>query len=245
MDLEKLALWPENEGPYSSRRWGPHFWRFLHIYVALNPGGWNKDTRLCVVSLLRTLPCEVCRQHAVEYLAQNPIETSNASNEGSGRENSPSQWVLNLHNHVAANHSESKQMPWSFEKVQSAVICWLMLPGESLTMKKSRGDLPELDRVGASERLDAIEEMLLDISPPPPPLVLRQTKTRAYKQRPKLSFSLMYTLFKQHDVRTRELSNSKKQRLSEFRFMWKSMPHSWDQVWSERWPRLYTTCMYA
>jgi hypothetical protein len=234
MNIDSAFSWPVNEGPHDSRRWGPHFWRFLHLYTALGPRTWTPDSVACVTSLLKTLPCDVCTKHALAYLSQNPPvplkETHTAL--------SPSEWVLELHNHVAAKHAHSTTVAkWDVSHLSAAVVSWLQLP---------------TDYARVSDRLDVIEHILsrpVSKKPSRPTPSVQKTSqdmpgsikmsSELQVDATKVSRSLFYQVCCEHDTQLSQMSGKKASRITIFRAMWKCIianraSHDW-----KRWPCIF------
>lgn len=80
--------------------WGPVVWNFLHVLASQFKSTSDED-RQCWVNVIKSLPgvlpCKECREHFREYLAQNPVDISIASDAYT-----LSQWLWRAHEHVNA-----------------------------------------------------------------------------------------------------------------------------------------------
>nr|BBO54013.1 p14 homolog protein [Abalone asfa-like virus] len=76
--------------------WGPEWWRYLHLSIQLFPDQIPEKLQHRIVSWILTfcqsLPCGVCRAHAITYLTKNGINTKN--------KNELMTWAWRFHNHV-------------------------------------------------------------------------------------------------------------------------------------------------
>lgn len=69
---------------------GPGTWCVIHVLAIISEEDGDKQNYIKVIyRILHSLPCAVCRRHAVTYLDKNPIE-----------ENKEFEWSVNFHNSV-------------------------------------------------------------------------------------------------------------------------------------------------
>jgi hypothetical protein len=75
--------------------WGPSFWAVLHLASFGVPDDAplqkRRDAHAFFTSVGPMLPCDQCRRHYAEHLAQQPIGTQSVS-----------RWLVDLHNRVNA-----------------------------------------------------------------------------------------------------------------------------------------------
>ena len=76
--------------------WGPIYWDWLHNLAICYPQyPSDNDSHfyyLKIKNFIETLPCKICKTHAVQYILQNYIDLSSNKNF--------QYWVWNFHNHV-------------------------------------------------------------------------------------------------------------------------------------------------
>jgi hypothetical protein len=94
MDLEscKSYYFPihKNEHPsglLTKNVWGPYTWTVIH-YITKKFTNKEKVSSF-LLSLYKILPCEICRNHAQEYLAEHPVTKDTFS------------WSVEFHNQVS------------------------------------------------------------------------------------------------------------------------------------------------
>lgn len=76
--------------------WGPAAWKFLHAATfayPVNPSlQEQRDAEALLYSLQTMLPCEQCRRHFINELAQHPPDTTSRA--------ALSAWLVDLHNRI-------------------------------------------------------------------------------------------------------------------------------------------------
>lgn len=80
-------------------RWGPIFWRFLHVAVEINCSSdgtsvWTEELCALIVNTIKIIPCPVCRIEATKYVVSHPPASA-------GTTWTPVEWVSSLHNYVS------------------------------------------------------------------------------------------------------------------------------------------------
>ena len=80
--------------------WGPHGWFFLHSVTMAYPEKPTKkdkeDYFIFFNTLTKVLPCEVCRKHFKQHMAEIPIEPALQSRQ------TLVEWLIKIHNLVRA-----------------------------------------------------------------------------------------------------------------------------------------------
>ena len=86
---------------YNPECWGPTWWYFLYKYAAFLPDNLTKEQseeiKQMLYYLFKTLPCQGCSMHAVEY------HKDNIKNFTTGKE--VFTWINNMHNEVTKRTS--------------------------------------------------------------------------------------------------------------------------------------------
>lgn len=87
--------------PSDSKIWGPGVWFTLHVY-ALDADTYEKIINFIyyVKLLLPKLPCDKCREHALQYLENNPIENYFYVKDNEGIRRGMFKWTWTFHNAV-------------------------------------------------------------------------------------------------------------------------------------------------
>ncbi len=88
--------------------WGPGVWFVLHL-LAINAINQNETIKQ-IKFILHHLPCETCKEHALDYLSKFPIEDykeTKVSNTNVGL----FVWTFRFHNAVNYRHGKP-QMSW-------------------------------------------------------------------------------------------------------------------------------------
>ena len=227
MEVESWSRWPVEQGPRDSRRWGPQFWRFLHVYAAF-ASEWNDATEICIGSILNTLPCTVCATHAKEFRTKVPFRAGGKS---------PSEWVLELHNRVSSIHAQDLSMPWTMEHLKAAVVSWLQITTEYARVRQR---LDVIEQILAGEADASVERpKAISMMCSAQPRAAKKSGTTGVPSDNKHLGGLhrnvrptFYALCCRHDVQLSQLMENKKRRLEQFRILWKCLranetAHNW------------------
>ena len=107
-------------GNYSARyppRWGPTFWKYLHM-ASIFYGDWDITITKCITSTVSVIPCDICKNHALEFLKNNEMGVQTIP---------PFKYINNLHNSVnSANGHRELDLNTSFKQT----VSWLKLPDD-------------------------------------------------------------------------------------------------------------------
>ena len=107
---------PASYAPGPITEWGPRAWYWAHIF-AINYSGADADGQLNrLMAFIRSLPCNNCSTHGLQYLRENPPDMSSSA--------SLQLWMWNFHNDV---NRRLKKPYVSFDEYQQKYadeICW-------------------------------------------------------------------------------------------------------------------------
>ena len=91
---------------------GPGTWFCIHILARKAYGEKRRDEyQNIVMIILSSLPCNTCRQHALDYIANNPISKAPYKANDNGEDLTLFHWTWLFHNAVNRRLGKS-QMSW-------------------------------------------------------------------------------------------------------------------------------------
>ena len=113
------------------RKIGPGAWGVMHALARKNTSVEGQIfVKQVIEDMIRTFPCLECRGHSMEYLAKNPILTSD------GDEFVVFIWTVDLHNFV------NKRLHKEHIDVQDALRLW---SGENICLEDCGEESVEID----------------------------------------------------------------------------------------------------
>jgi hypothetical protein len=87
---------------YDPVQWGPIYWRFMHIATLLHGRAWSREIVACLSAVDRCIPDTTCKETAREFLASNPLPSSDSEYVSEMFARGPFEWVNRFHNFVSA-----------------------------------------------------------------------------------------------------------------------------------------------
>ena len=104
----------------TKKQWGPRAWKWLHLMTISYPQEpTEKDAQIAearIQNFVANLPCPECRQHASEYLKENPPDFSSSS--------ALQAWAWRFHNAVNARLGHQTFSFAAYSRLYLSEMCW-------------------------------------------------------------------------------------------------------------------------
>ena len=131
-----------------SVKWGPIYWRFLHMATLLHGRVWSTAIVACLDSVIRCIPEEQASESARAFLRENPLPTSESDYVLPLYSQGPFEWVNRLHN-FANRVSKPPKAVYSLIQSEIKTVDWLRLP-DDIPYQETPAYTPDSPNVSSS-----------------------------------------------------------------------------------------------
>ena len=108
-------IYTSNKEDVDPKLWGPKFWDLMHTFsykYSNNPTQEEKqEASNFYNSIIKLVPCNICKISAIEYIKNNPVNTNN--------KNSLINWVLDFHNDI---NIKLNKVTWTREQLDKKYL---------------------------------------------------------------------------------------------------------------------------